>query len=104
MGVTVGVSVSVLVGVGVGVSVGVGVGVFVTPAQMPLVQTSLTVFGLPSLQAVPVSGVTEQVDVPLHARVLHWSEAHVIGVPAHWPEASQVSPYVQAVPSVQLVP
>jgi len=59
----------------------------------------------PSLQALPVFGVTVQVEVPLHARVLHWSSEHVIGVPpAQVPELLQVSPWVQAFASSQATP
>jgi len=60
--------------------------------------------GLPSSQAMPLSGVTLHVDVPLHARVLHWSEAQVIDVPAQTPAALHVSLYVHASPSSQLAP
>src|SRR2546426_1123555 len=64
----------------------------------------LMVQALPSLQLVPVSGVTVQLDVPSQVRVLHWSEVQVIVVPTHCPPPSQVSLKVQALPSSQLVP
>src|SRR5205814_747219 len=62
------------------------------------------VHALPSSHAVPVLGVTVQLDVPLQVRVLHWSEVQVITVPTHWPLPSQVSLKEQASPSSQLVP
>src|SRR5205814_2894288 len=62
------------------------------------------VHALPSSHAVPVLGVTVQLDVPLQVRVLHWSEVQVITVPMHWPLPSQVSLKEQASPSSQLVP
>jgi len=40
---------------------------------------------LPSLHAVPVSGVTVHVDVPLQVRVLHWSLVQAIVVPPQTP-------------------
>ena len=38
---------------------------------------SVCVQALPSLHELPVSGVTVQLEVPLHVRVLHWSLVHV---------------------------
>ena len=71
----------------------------------PAWQVSVCVHALLSLQAVPVSGVTVHVAVPLHARVLHWSLVHVIVVPPEQvPPLLQVSPYVQALPSLQAEP
>src|SRR5207247_10882544 len=67
-------------------------------------QVSLKEQAWPSSQLVPVSGVTVQLDVPLQARVLHWSEVQVIAVPTHRPLPSQVSLKEQASPSSQLVP
>ena len=79
--------------------------VIVVPAHVPAaVQVSLYVQSLPSLQLSPVFGVTVHVELPLHVRVLHWSSLHVIVVPTHVPPAVQVSLYVQALPSSQLVP
>src|SRR5436309_748846 len=75
------------------------------PTHWPLlVQVSLNEQALPSSHAAPVLGVTVQLDVPLHVRVLHWSEVQVIAVPTHWPLPSQVSLKEQASPSSQLVP
>src|SRR5437773_1983770 len=75
-----------------------------TAVHVPPWQVSLCVQASPSLQLVPVSGVTVQLDVPLQVRVLHWSEVQVIAVPTHWPLPSQVSLKEQASPSSQLVP
>src|SRR5947208_894067 len=48
--------------------------VIAVPTHWPLlVQVSLNVQVLPSLQLVPVSGVTVQLAVPLQVRVVHWS-------------------------------
>src|SRR5207247_6676305 len=65
----------------------------------PLVQVSLNEQSLPSSHAVPVSGVTVQLAVPLQVRVLHWSEVHVMAVPTHWPPLLHVSLNEQALPS-----
>jgi len=63
------------------------------PVQMPAWQVSVWVQALPSLQRPPVSGVTAQVEVPLHARVLHWSLVQVTVVPPEQtPELLQISP------------
>src|SRR5213594_2013254 len=75
-----------------------------TAVHVPPWQVSLCVQASPSLQLVPVSGVTVQLDVPLQVRVLHWSEVQVSAVPTHWPLPSQVSLKEQASPSSQLVP
>src|SRR5438477_48409 len=75
-----------------------------TAVHVPPWQVSLKEQASPSLQLVPVSGVTVQLDVPLQVRVLHWSEVQVITVPMHWPLPSQVSLKEQASPSSQLVP
>jgi hypothetical protein len=40
----------------------------------------------PSLHAVPVNGVTVQVEVPLQVRVLHGSLEQAIDVPPHVPD------------------
>jgi len=62
------------------------------PAQAPAWQVSVWVQAFPSLQVVPfVFGVTAQVDVPLQARVLHWSLVHVIAVPEQVPAPSHRS-------------
>src|SRR5437016_5252934 len=75
------------------------------PTHWPLlVQVSLNEQALPSSQLVRVSGVTVQLAAPLQVRVLHWSEVQVIAVPTHSPPLVQVSLYVQASPSSQLVP
>src|SRR6266436_1313778 len=74
--------------------------VIAVPTHWPLPsQVSLKEQALPSLQLVPVSGVTVQLAVPLQVRVLHWSEVQVIAVPTHWPLPSQVSLKVQVLPS-----
>src|SRR2546427_291684 len=79
--------------------------VIAVPTHWPLlVQVSLKVQASPSLQLVPVSGVTVQLEVPLQVRVLHWSEVQVSAVPTHCPLPSQVSLKEQASPSLQLVP
>src|SRR3989442_749556 len=70
----------------------------------PLVQVSLNEQSLPSSQAVPVSGVTVQLAVPLQVRVLHVSEVHVMAVPTHWPPLLHVSLNEQALPSSQAAP
>ena len=62
------------------------------------------VHGLPSLQLVPVSGVTVQLDVPLQVRVLHWSEVHETELPTQTPLLLHVSLEVQALPSLQALP
>ena len=75
------------------------------PTQTPLLlQLSFDVQALPSSQAVPVRGVTVQDDVPLRARLLHWSEVQVIAVPTHVPLLLHASLYVHALPSLQAVP
>src|SRR5438876_554611 len=62
------------------------------PTHWPLlVQVSLIEQALPSSHAAPVLGVTVQLDVPLHVRVLHVSEVQVMAVPAHCPLLLQVS-------------
>src|SRR5438309_2972741 len=79
--------------------------VIVVPTHCPPPsQVSLKVQALPSSQVVPVIGVTVQLDVPLHVRVLHVSEVKVMAMPTHCPPPSQVSLNVQALPSSQLVP
>src|SRR2546422_852478 len=75
-----------------------------TPVHVPPWQVSPCVQASPSLQLVPVSGVTVQLDVPLQVRVLHWSEVQVIVVPTHCPPPSQVSLKVQALPSSHAAP
>src|SRR2546422_7478831 len=75
-----------------------------TPVHVPPWQVSLCVQASPSLQLVPVSGVTVQLDVPLQVRVLHWSEVQVIAVPTHRPLPSQVSLKEQASPSSHAAP
>jgi len=55
------------------------------PTHVPLVHTSVCVHALPSLQELPLSGVTVHVLVPLHVRVLHVSLVQVIDVPPHVP-------------------
>jgi hypothetical protein len=76
------------------------------PAQLPAVQTSPVVQGLPSLQALPFAAVGfEQVPVVgLHVPgAWHWSDAaHVTAVPAHEPLV-QTSPVVHALPSLHAV-
>src|SRR5436309_1087335 len=70
-----------------------------TAVHVPPWQVSLCVQASPSLQLVPVSGVTVQLAVPLQVRVLHVSEVHVTAVLWQTP-ASQLS-MVQAFPSLQ---
>jgi len=66
--------------------------VIVVPPQAPLLlQTSLYVQASPSLHAVPVFGVTVQLAVPLHVRVLHSSLVQVIEVPPQIPLLLQTS-------------
>lgn len=77
--------------------------VMVVPTQVPvLLHLSVCVQAMPSSQSAPVLGVTVHVDVPLHARVLQVSLAHVTVVPAQTP-AVHLSPYVQAMPSLHAV-
>jgi hypothetical protein len=52
----------------------------------------------------PGCGVTVQLDVPLHARVLHASLTQLTGSPAQTPLALQASPKVHAFPSSHTVP
>src|SRR5438876_2104447 len=74
--------------------------VMAVPAHCPLLlQVSSNVQALASLHAAPVLGVTVQLAVPLHVRVLHVSEVHVTAVLWQTP-ASQLS-MVQAFPSLQ---
>ena len=62
------------------------------PLQTPDWQVSVWVQALPSLHVVPFAfGVTVQVEVPLQARVLHWSPVHVIVVPEQVPAPSHRS-------------
>src|SRR6059036_1645278 len=71
--------------------------VMAVPTHCPLlVQVSLNEQALPSSHAAPVLGVTVQLAVPLHVRVLHVSEVQVMAVPAHSPLLEQVSLNVQA--------
>src|SRR5207247_4955806 len=62
----------------------------------PLVQVSLNEQALPSSHTAPVLGVTVQLDVPLHVRVLHVSEVQVMAVPAHSPPLEVASLHVRA--------
>src|SRR5437667_132056 len=74
--------------------------VIAVPTHWPLPsQVSLKEQASPSLQPVPVSGVTVQLDVPLQVRVLHAAEVQVTAVLWQTP-ASQLS-MVQAFPSLQ---
>src|SRR5438876_995344 len=74
--------------------------VMAVPTHCPLLlQVSSNVQASASLQAAPVFGVTVQLAVPLHVRVLHVSEVHVTAVLWQTP-ASQLS-MVQAFPSLQ---
>jgi hypothetical protein len=77
------------------------------PAHAPLVQASLVVHALPSLQAVPLAALGFE-----HAPVLglqvpatwHWSDAaQATAVPPHTPLV-QTSPVVHALPSLHAVP
>src|SRR5881396_3229113 len=73
--------------------------VMAVPTHCPLlVQVSLNEQALPSSHAAPVCGVTVQLAVPLHVRVLHVSEVQVMAVPTHCPLLLQVSLNVQALP------
>src|SRR5438477_9494970 len=75
------------------------------PTHCPLlVQFSLNEQALPSSHAAPVLGVTVQLDVPLHVRVLHVSEVQVMAVPTHSPLLEQVSLNEQALPSSHVAP
>src|SRR5207249_3277108 len=74
--------------------------VIAVPTHRPLPsQVSLKEQALPSSQLVPVSGATVQLDVPLQARVLHWSAVQVIAVPTRPPPPSPPSVKEQASPS-----
>jgi hypothetical protein len=78
--------------------------VIAVPTHEPAaLHVSLKVQPLLSLHAVPVSGVTVQVDVPLQALVLHWSLVQVTVVPPQTPLV-QTSLKVHALPSSQAVP
>ena len=72
--------------------------------HVPFWHVSPLVQSLPSSQGMELSGITVQDDVPLQARVLHWSDAHVMEAPTHTPLPLHVSLYVQASPSLQLAP
>jgi hypothetical protein len=75
------------------------------PTQFPEpLQASENVQALPSLQLPLVRGVDAHVLVPLHDRVTQEFGllAHVIGVPAQFPEPLQASEKVQALPSSQV--
>src|SRR5216117_3939657 len=79
--------------------------VMAVPTHCPLlVQVSLNEQALPSSHAAPVLGVTVQLAVPLHVRVLHVSDVQVMAVPAHSPLLEQVSLNVQALPSSHVAP
>src|SRR5947208_2227668 len=78
------------------------------PAQTPAWQVSPVVQALPSLQLVPLATGGGFGQVPVAglqvAASWHWSSAvQATGVPEHAP-ARQISPVVQALPSLQLVP
>ena len=76
-----------------------------TPAQTPLVQTSPTVSGLPSSQAV-LSAFTgfEQMPPVQTPASWHWSSAvQITGFPPVQTPAWQVSVWLQAFPSSQAV-
>ena len=60
--------------------------------------------GLPSLQLVPLNGVTVQLAVPLQVRWLHWSETHVTELPVQTPAPLHVSPELHALPSSHVFP
>jgi hypothetical protein len=77
------------------------------PAHVPAPHASPVVQALPSLHAVPFAASGFE-HVPLEGSHVpatwHWSLAvHVISAPPHTP-ASQVSPVVQALPSLHSVP
>jgi len=66
--------------------------VMAVPTHCPLlVQVSLNEQALPSSHVAPVFGVTVQLAVPLHVRVLHVSEVQMMVVPTHCPLLLQVS-------------
>jgi hypothetical protein len=78
------------------------------PVQVPAWQASAVVQALPSLQAVPFvfagfeQTPVEGLQVPA---VWHWSRAvHVTGLPPVQVPDWQLSPWVQALPSLQAVP
>jgi hypothetical protein len=78
------------------------------PVQMPLWHVSVCVHALPSLQPAPF-GFAGSEQTPLDGSQTptswHWSRAaHVRGVPAWQVPAWQVSPSVQALPSLQPLP
>lgn len=79
-----------------------------TPAQTPLVQTSPTVHGLPSLHPVPFgAGGFEQDPVPglQVPATWHWSiDAQITGLPGKQAPATQTSASVQRLPSLHAVP
>jgi hypothetical protein len=75
------------------------------PMHVPAWQVSVCVQASPSLQVVPVRSVTAQKAVPSHASVMHGTLVQVIVVPpAQAPAPLQVSPWVQALPSLQAAP
>jgi len=78
------------------------------PAHVPFVHLSPVVHLSPSSQVVPLAfctGVGQTPVAVLHApAVWHWSAVHTTGLlPVHTP-ALQVSVWVQAFPSLQVVP
>jgi hypothetical protein len=63
------------------------------PVQRPEAsQTSSKVHAFPSLQALPVRGVTVQVAVPLQSRVVQASLAQTTFRPTHAPRPLHASP------------
>ena len=75
------------------------------PTQVPAaLRASPLVHGLPSSHAAPGRGVTLQVAVPSHSRIVDSSLVQVTVVPAHTPLLLQTSPYVHAMLSLQAVP
>jgi len=77
------------------------------PTHSPLAaQASPAVQVLPSLQLAPVSGACVQPEAGAQPSVVHAFESSQFGgaPPVQAPLASQVSPVVQALPSLQLTP
>jgi hypothetical protein len=71
------------------------------PAPLHVVEY---VHRFPSSHVDPLGYVTVQLDVPLHARSMHASSAHVIAAPVHTSLPLHASPYEHGFPSSHPVP
>lgn len=84
---------------------GIGEHEYDVPEHVPPEQRSLWLQALPSLQPVPSRNVVVHDAVPLQLRAMQGGlPVQVIGVPPHEPAPLHASPYVQRLPSLQVVP